>query len=143
MNRNIKIQIVLSRKNFQPINSIFGSICHFGVIYDGMKQVRLLFDLGSLTTLKSFILSVTSSFWTTRIQFVFSFLFFYRNAATETVKQELKFVGQESGKLIAMREILRQVNEPSLYFVTFPHLLHDAPFLFSLGRNRLYITSRL
>ena len=33
-----------------------------------------------------------------------------RNAATETVKQELKFVGQESGKLLAMREILRQVS---------------------------------
>lgn len=34
----------------------------------------------------------------------------FRNAATETVQQELKFVGQESGKLLAIRELLRKVS---------------------------------
>ena len=33
-----------------------------------------------------------------------------RNAATEAVRQELKFVGQESGKLLAVRELLRKVS---------------------------------
>ena len=46
-----------------------------------------------------------------RIQFILTFAKFFRNAATETVKQDLKFVGQESGKLLAMRDILRQVSE--------------------------------
>ena len=32
-----------------------------------------------------------------------------RNSATETIKQELLFVGQESGKLIAIREIIHKV----------------------------------
>ena len=35
---------------------------------------------------------------------------FFRNAATETVKQELLFVGQESGKLIAIRDIIAKVK---------------------------------
>ncbi len=34
----------------------------------------------------------------------------YRNTATLTVKQELLFVGQESGKLIAVREIISKVK---------------------------------
>jgi len=33
-----------------------------------------------------------------------------RNSATETVKQELLFVGQECGKLIAIRETIRKVG---------------------------------
>ena len=37
----------------------------------------------------------------------------YRNSATETVKQELLFVGQESGKLIAIRDIIRKVRSMS------------------------------
>ena len=32
-----------------------------------------------------------------------------RNAATETVQQELLFVGQEAGKLMAMRDIIKKV----------------------------------
>ncbi|XP_065063189.1 probable ATP-dependent RNA helicase DDX52 [Rhopilema esculentum] len=41
-----------------------------------------------------------------------------RNAATETVKQELKFVGQESGKLLAMRDLLQKgFLPPILVFV--------------------------
>ena len=32
-----------------------------------------------------------------------------RNVATETVEQELLFVGQESGKLLAIRDIIRKV----------------------------------
>lgn len=31
------------------------------------------------------------------------------NSATELVKQELLFVGQESGKLVAIRDIIRKV----------------------------------
>ena len=33
-------------------------------------------------------------------------MYAFRNAATETVKQELLFVGQESGKLIAISDII-------------------------------------
>jgi len=41
-----------------------------------------------------------------------------RNAATETVEQELVFVGQESGKLLAMRQIiLKGFQPPLLVFV--------------------------
>ena len=32
-----------------------------------------------------------------------------RNVATETVQQELLFVGQESGKLLAMRDLVGEV----------------------------------
>ena len=39
----------------------------------------------------------------------------FRNSATETVKQELLFVGQESGKLIAIRDIIRKVGPPELH----------------------------
>ena len=39
-----------------------------------------------------------------------------RNAATDTVEQELLFVGQEAGKLIAMRDIVRKVS-------TYVHML--------------------
>ena len=41
--------------------------------------------------------------------FVF-FVFFGSNSATDTVQQELNFVGQESGKLIAIRDIIRKVG---------------------------------
>ena len=34
----------------------------------------------------------------------------FSNSATETVKQELLFVGQESGKLIAVRDIIAKVT---------------------------------
>ena len=34
----------------------------------------------------------------------------YRNSATGSVEQELLFVGQESGKLIAIRDIIQKVN---------------------------------
>eukprot|EP00794_Sanderia_malayensis_P014003 gene14003-15461_t len=37
-----------------------------------------------------------------------------RNSATENVKQELLFTGQESGKLIAIRDILRKSFEPPI-----------------------------
>lgn len=33
-----------------------------------------------------------------------------RNAAVETVEQELLFVGTENGKLLAMREIIQKVS---------------------------------
>ena len=35
---------------------------------------------------------------------------FSRNTATESVKQELLFVGQESGKLLAMRNLVKKVR---------------------------------
>ena len=34
----------------------------------------------------------------------------FRNAATNTIEQELMFVGQEAGKLLAMRQIIQQVT---------------------------------
>ena len=37
-----------------------------------------------------------------------------RNSATETVEQELLFVGQESGKLIAIRDIIQKGFEPPM-----------------------------
>ncbi|EDV19769.1 uncharacterized protein TRIADDRAFT_33010, partial [Trichoplax adhaerens] len=41
-----------------------------------------------------------------------------RNAAAETVSQELKFVGQEDGKLLALRDIIRKdFDPPALVFV--------------------------
>jgi len=41
-----------------------------------------------------------------------------RNAATDTVEQELVFVGQEAGKLLAMRQIiLKGFQPPVLVFV--------------------------
>ncbi|XP_033734670.1 probable ATP-dependent RNA helicase DDX52 [Pecten maximus] len=41
-----------------------------------------------------------------------------RNSATETIKQELKFVGTESGKLFAIREIIQKgIEPPVLVFV--------------------------
>ena len=33
-----------------------------------------------------------------------------RNTATDAVKQELLFVGQESGKLLAVRNLVRKVR---------------------------------
>ena len=44
------------------------------------------------------------------IYFSFDGLFSFRNSATETVEQELLFVGQESGKLIAIRDIIQKVG---------------------------------
>ncbi|KAI4466495.1 rna helicase [Holotrichia oblita] len=41
-----------------------------------------------------------------------------RNAVTDTVEQELKFVGNEEGKLLAFRDLIRNgVNPPVLVFV--------------------------
>ncbi|XP_060079542.1 probable ATP-dependent RNA helicase DDX52 [Ylistrum balloti] len=41
-----------------------------------------------------------------------------KNSATETIQQELKFVGTESGKLFAIREIIQQgIEPPVLVFV--------------------------
>ena len=37
------------------------------------------------------------------------FYYFFRNAATKTIKQELIFVGSEYGKLAALREIIQKV----------------------------------
>lgn len=43
---------------------------------------------------------------------------FFRNAATDLVDQELLFVGNEQGKLIAFRDIVRKgINPPVLVFV--------------------------
>lgn len=33
-----------------------------------------------------------------------------RNSATQTIEQQLKFVGTEYGKLFAIREIIRKVS---------------------------------
>lgn len=41
---------------------------------------------------------------------MFLFFFSVSNSATEMVKQDLQFVGQESGKLIAIRDICRKVG---------------------------------
>lgn len=35
--------------------------------------------------------------------------FLLRNSAVETVEQELLFVGSETGKLLAMRELVKKV----------------------------------
>ena len=49
---------------------------------------------------------------------IMCFYHLFRNAATDTVEQELVFVGQESGKLLAMRQIiLRGFHPPVLVFV--------------------------
>ena len=37
------------------------------------------------------------------------YVFFLRNSAVETVEQELLFVGSETGKLLAMRELVKKV----------------------------------
>ena len=37
-------------------------------------------------------------------------IFCTRNSATEAVQQELLFVGQESGKLLAMRNMVKKVS---------------------------------
>jgi len=34
----------------------------------------------------------------------------YRNTTTTTVEQDLVFVGNEEGKLIAMRDLVKKVN---------------------------------
>ena len=39
-----------------------------------------------------------------------SYLRMHRNSATDAVQQELLFVGQEAGKLIAMRNIIKKVH---------------------------------
>ena len=39
----------------------------------------------------------------------------FRNTATDAVKQELLFVGQESGKLLAMRNLVRKVRPAAVY----------------------------
>jgi len=56
-------------------------------------------------------------------------LLFYRNTTTTTVEQELVFVGNEEGKLIAMRDLVKKVNvityklqktyQCSLFFIYF------------------------
>ena len=37
-------------------------------------------------------------------------LIYFRNSATQTVEQELLFVGQEAGKLLAVRDIVQKVK---------------------------------
>lgn len=39
----------------------------------------------------------------------FKVCFLLRNSAVETVEQELLFVGSETGKLLAMRELIKKV----------------------------------
>lgn len=36
-------------------------------------------------------------------------MFLFRNTAVESVKQELLFVGSESGKLLALRNLMQEV----------------------------------
>ncbi len=48
-------------------------------------------------------------------------LLFVRNSATDTVKQELMFAGQESGKLLAIRDIIRKVSHLT-WGVEAPHV---------------------
>ncbi|KAK2502799.1 hypothetical protein MC885_019109 [Smutsia gigantea] len=48
----------------------------------------------------------------------YSVCFLFRNSAVETVEQELLFVGTETGKLLAMRELVKKgFNPPVLVFV--------------------------
>lgn len=50
----------------------------------------------------------------------FYFLIFSsRNSATETVEQELLFVGQECGKLIAIRDIIHKVQKYNMIMLLF------------------------
>ena len=41
-----------------------------------------------------------------------------RNTATDAVKQELLFVGQESGKLLAIRNLVKQVSKMFLVAIS-------------------------
>lgn len=52
-------------------------------------------------------------------KYYINFIVFHNsNSATETVEQELMFVGQETGKLLAMRQIiLKGFQPPLLVFV--------------------------
>lgn len=43
--------------------------------------------------------------------FVCIYCAYFRNSATTTIEQELKFVGTESGKLLAVRDIIAKVNQ--------------------------------
>lgn len=69
--------------------------------------------------------SVEDFHWKTDLNILFPLkLIFYElfylfsNSATDTVEQELMFVGQESGKLLAMRQIiLKGFQPPVLVFV--------------------------
>jgi hypothetical protein len=38
-------------------------------------------------------------------------LYLCRNSATTTIEQELKFVGTETGKLLAVRDIISKVGD--------------------------------
>lgn len=40
------------------------------------------------------------------------FDFFFRNSATKSIEQSLLFCGAETGKMIALRNIIRQVSCP-------------------------------
>lgn len=53
----------------------------------------------------------THFFWLLKDIFVLN-----RNTATHTVEQELLFVGQEAGKLLAVRDIVQKVS--GLIFIT-------------------------
>nr|XP_035960699.1 probable ATP-dependent RNA helicase DDX52 isoform X2 [Halichoerus grypus] len=49
---------------------------------------------------------------------IYKVCFLFRNSAVETVEQELLFVGSETGKLLAMRELVKKgFNPPVLVFV--------------------------
>lgn len=41
----------------------------------------------------------------------------FRNTAVETVEQELLFVGEENGKLVAMRDIIKKVRSALFVFL--------------------------
>ena len=43
------------------------------------------------------------------------YVFLLRNSAVETVEQELLFVGSETGKLLAMRELVKKVDSGCIF----------------------------
>ncbi len=68
-----------------------------------------------------------------------------KNSAITTIKQELIFVGSESGKLIALRDIVRKVSSYSqslvLVHVVFSHYVnHSFSYTFATFFVAIYLT---
>ncbi len=50
-------------------------------------------------------------FFLFKLKCIYLALSFHRNSAAETVEQQLLFVGSENGKLLAVRNLIKQVCE--------------------------------
>lgn len=61
--------------------------------------------------------------------------FLLRNSAVETVEQELLFVGSETGKLLAMRELIKKVHFQINFLIKF-----TKPYIISGGLSTIPIS---